>query len=161
MKTWSPNTKLGDIFMEMSSYLKAYTQYVTHYQPTLRLLRARKDDIKLQSILTKLIIEDCKGKGLKDFLIMPIQRIPRYNMMLADLVSKTSENHCDYDNLQEALQKVVAVCEHVEEMSDHASKMEKKMELAARIIFPKEEPVRLALPHRKFLWEDNGAIITT
>jgi len=32
-------------------------------------------------------------------------------------------------------------------MSDHASKMEKKMELAAKITFPKDSQFVLALPH--------------
>lgn len=160
MKNWSPTTKLGDIFMEMSSFLKAYTQYVTHYQPTLRLLRARKDDTLLQNTLKNLIVKECRGKGLKDFLIMPIQRIPRYNMMLIDLVKKTSPDHCDYENLVEASEKIEAVCEHIEEMSDHAEKMEKKMELAAKIIFPKDSQIVLALPHRKYSWEDNCTVTT-
>lgn len=119
------------------------------------------DDVSLQTTLNHLIVEDCKGKGLKDFLIMPIQRIPRYNMILADLVSKTGADHCDHENLVEAGKKIELVCEHVEEMSAHASKMEKKMELAARIIFPKDEPIVLALPHRKYFWEDHAIISTS
>lgn len=111
--------------------------------------------------MNNLVVEECKGKGLKDFLIMPIQRIPRYNMILADLVNKTGEDHCDHEDLVNAAKKVQSVCEHVEEMSAHASKMEKKMELAARIIFPKDEPIVLALPHRKYFWEDHSLITTS
>ena len=72
-----------------------------------------------------------------------------------DLVKKTDNKHCDYLNLQGALLKIVTVCEYVEQMSDHAIKLEKKMELATKILFPKDASVVLALPHRKYLWEDS------
>merc|ERR1712137_1027342 len=101
-----------------------------------------------------LITPQCQGKGLKDFLIMPIQRLPRYNMMLEDLLRKTEPTHCDYVNLEAASQKISAVCEHVEVTSDHASRLEKKMELAGKIVFPKGDPVTLALPHRLFFFSD-------
>merc|ERR1712137_505856 len=107
-----------------------------------------------------LITPQCQGKGLKDFLIMPIQRLPRYNMMLEDLLRKTEPTHCDYVNLEAASQKISAVCEHVEVTSDHASRLEKKMELAGKIVFPKGDPVTLALPHRQFLWEADATVTT-
>jgi len=37
-----------------------------------------------------------------DYLIMPIQRIPRYNMLLGDLYSNTWPFHVDYENLGNA-----------------------------------------------------------
>ena len=62
--------------------MKTYTQYVTHYQPIVQMLKTRKDAL-FTNYLNGLVTSECKGKGLKDYLIMPVQRIPRYNMMLA------------------------------------------------------------------------------
>jgi hypothetical protein len=81
--------------------------------------------------------------------------------LIQDLVRKTDRRHCDYADLSAAAKKVMAVCEYVEEMSDQAIKLEKKMELAGKIVFPKEEHIVLALPHRKFLWEDTVAVSST
>ena len=36
---------------------------------------------------------------LLSYLILPVQRIPRYNMLLRDLVKQTEESHPDYENL--------------------------------------------------------------
>jgi hypothetical protein len=36
------------------------------------------------------------GLTLKAFLIMPIQRIPRYRLLLEDLVKNTPESHPDH-----------------------------------------------------------------
>lgn len=34
---------------------------------------------------------------------MPVQRVPRYKMLLADLLKQTAESHPDYKGLQDAL----------------------------------------------------------
>lgn len=118
------------------------------------------DDSQLQKVLSELVVDKCRGKGIKDFLIMPIQRIPRYRMMLDDLLRKTDPKHCDKNDLVEAHAQIQSVCEHVEETSDHAQRLEKKMELAARIIFPRDEPTILAEPHRQFLC-NCACVVTT
>jgi hypothetical protein len=41
------------------------------------------DDQNLADLLNSLKTDECKGKRVQDYLIMPIQRIPRYNMFLA------------------------------------------------------------------------------
>jgi hypothetical protein len=46
------------------------------------------------------------GLKLKDFMIMPVQRVPRYNMLLKDLLKNTPENHPDFIALTSACKKV-------------------------------------------------------
>lgn len=62
--------------------MKTYSQYVNHYQMVVQLLAKRKSDSELQNILES-FKPDPRGKGIKDYMIMPIQRIPRYQMLLA------------------------------------------------------------------------------
>jgi hypothetical protein len=50
--------------------------------------------------------EQCNGLPFQAFLIQPIQRIPRYQMLLTDLVRHTPQEHPDYQNLNKALAKV-------------------------------------------------------
>lgn len=47
----------------------------------------------------------CKGLALQSFLIMPIQRIPRYILFLEDLKKKTPESHPDSKELANAIEK--------------------------------------------------------
>src|SRR5690242_13778022 len=46
----------------------------------------------------------CKGLTLQAYLIMPVQRIPRYKLLLEDLLKKTEETHPDYLNIKKAYQ---------------------------------------------------------
>ncbi len=43
---------------------------------------------------------------LGSYLIMPVQRIPRYELLLKTLIGYTPEDHIDYFNLNQALQMV-------------------------------------------------------
>jgi len=44
---------------------------------------------------------------LSSFLIMPIQRVPRYKLLLEELLRKTERTHADFGALNEALEKVL------------------------------------------------------
>jgi hypothetical protein len=57
---------------------------------------------------------------------MPVQRIPRYKLLLEDFVKNTDKAHVDYANLQAALSKVNEVAAFINESvrkSDNAKKM--------------------------------------
>ena len=51
-------------------------------------------------------LPDQSNHDLKSMLIMPIQRIPRYKMLLDDLKKHTPQNHPDYQNLVEGCKVV-------------------------------------------------------
>ena len=54
----------------------------------------------------------CGGKGIKDFLIMPVQRIPRYSMLLQDMVKNTWPHHADYEPLSAALKAILVLASY-------------------------------------------------
>eukprot|EP00471_Norrisiella_sphaerica_P009737 CAMPEP_0184499808 /NCGR_PEP_ID=MMETSP0113_2-20130426/42556_1 /TAXON_ID=91329 /ORGANISM="Norrisiella sphaerica, Strain BC52" /LENGTH=655 /DNA_ID=CAMNT_0026887859 /DNA_START=89 /DNA_END=2056 /DNA_ORIENTATION=+ len=54
------------------------------------------------------------GLSISSFLIMPIQRVPRYVLLIRELVKHTDEEHPEYSSLQRALksiQKIAKVCD--------------------------------------------------
>ena len=46
-------------------------------------------------------VPECQRLGLEDHLITPIQRIPRYCLLLDTLIKKTRADHVDYEPLKE------------------------------------------------------------
>lgn len=54
-------------------------------------------------------------KEITDFLIMPIQRIPRYVLLLNDLCKHTKKSHLDFSDLRKALLKMKEVAGYVNE----------------------------------------------
>ena len=50
--------------------------------------------------------------NLQFYLIMPIQRIPRYKMLLDELLKHTASDHVDYDDLKVAVEEMkLRACE--------------------------------------------------
>jgi len=50
---------------------------------------------------------------------MPIQRIPRYRLLLQELLKYTPETHPDYANINKAVAEIMKVAEHVNEGIRH------------------------------------------
>jgi len=109
------------------------------------------DDLKKKS-------HDLEHRGLEDFLIRPVQRIPRYFLLLQDLVQHTSTDHPDYANLDLATQKVQAVAEYMNEKKREAENIMKVTEIQ-EMIEGDCEP--LAQPHRRFVKESQLQEVTS
>jgi len=46
---------------------------------------------------------EARGLSFNAFLLTPVQRIPRYKLLLEDLIKRTSQDHPDHPNLKTAL----------------------------------------------------------
>ncbi len=70
---------------------------------------------------------------LSAFLIMPVQRVPRYNLLLKDLFKHTWTDHLDYENLKQAVAKVQDIAGFLNEKKREAENMAALTELAQTI----------------------------
>jgi hypothetical protein len=59
------------------------------------------------------LMPETANMELTSYLIMPIQRIPRYVLLLTDLFKNTPEGHKDFEDLKKALAKMESVAEYV------------------------------------------------
>jgi hypothetical protein len=149
---WSVSQRLGDIFLLISNFLKIYTQYCSNYNEAMRILSECKKQSKFKKFLDELKkkCHDIEHRGIEDYLIRPVQRIPRYYLLLQDLVKHTSKDHPDYANLASAAQKVQAVAEYMNDKKREAENIMKVTEVQ-EMIEGDIEP--LAKPHRRFVKE--------
>ena len=95
-------------------------------------------------------IEQCDQKSTvslrcENLLVTPIQRIPRYNLLLSDLFAKTSPSHPDYANLRCALDKMEEVTQYLDKDIKMAENHQKFLQLSAK------GAKKLLAPHRKLL----------
>lgn len=155
IKKWSDKQLLGDIFIRIAPFLKLYAKYGTNYENAINLYQkemkensAFKDAVELRNL------EAGTSVHLHHLLIQPIQRIPRYNMLLTDIIKHTDSSHPDYNNLINALESTKFVATHLNE-SVRESEMERSLvELAERM-----EITLILAPHRRLLKEGSFKII--
>ena len=53
----------------------------------------------MKDFLSNLEKTKLKGSPFEGYLIKPVQRVPKYVLLLKDLLKNTSDIHCDYDNI--------------------------------------------------------------
>ena len=95
---------------------------------------------------------DLRGLHLPSLLIMPVQRVPRYELLLRDLCHHTSTVHPDFDTLQKCLNEVQKVCASLNESKRIHENQEKVHDVSARLGHRCEG---LVAPQRLFVSEDD------
>uniref|UniRef100_H2Y6A9 DH domain-containing protein n=1 Tax=Ciona savignyi TaxID=51511 RepID=H2Y6A9_CIOSA len=129
-ENWDPEfVKIGDVFIQSFNkdmLLESYTSYIKNF------LNAREAvTIATQAKSAfKLFLEQCQREnrdkqGLSDLMIKPVQRIPRYELIIKDLLKHTSEEHADRASLLIAQREIHA-------LSMQMNKGEKEAEAAER-----------------------------
>ena len=111
---------IGEAFKKVTPFLKIYTSYITNYsQATKTLKECRTANPELDKFLkkSKETIKECRGLDLSSFLILPIQRIPRYELLLKTLMKYTPPSYMDYEALKNCLELIVDVNKHLNERS--------------------------------------------
>ena len=100
--------RVGSIFKLFGAFFKMYKQYLSNFEPAL----TRRAELMCTNKEFETLIEnarkmpECKGLDLEAYLVTPVQRIPRYRLLLQELLQRTPESHVDYTDLSFSLQQV-------------------------------------------------------
>lgn len=74
--------------------------------------------------------QQCEQQNLPALMILPIQRLPRYKLLLSEIVKNTEKEHVDYQALTVSLSKIDATTRIINErMKEHEARANvRKME---------------------------------
>lgn len=91
-------------------YMRLYKEYLENYEKANNLLnRLMRSDSRFNAFITSAQLQkQCQGKNLQSFLILPVQRIPRYSLLLIEMM-KTESDEVDKEYLKRANQKIVGI----------------------------------------------------
>ena len=118
-KEYTPTTKIGDVFLQFIPFLKVYSEYCSNFRHTTEIIPTLKYPHKFAAFysIVQRKSEKFKNSNIADLLITPVQRLPRYELLLKDLIKHTNPNHCDYQDLTKALEEINKVAKEVNEFS--------------------------------------------
>lgn len=138
---WKWTSELGPIFSSLSAFLRVYIQYVNNYSQALETYNQLcSGNPAFSEFITKTNNrkEVLPVGGLEGLLIMPIQRIPRYVLLLEDLLKATPEGHCDRDLLISSLAQVRSVAAEINEKKRGVENFQTLVEIYNRLDPPLE-----------------------
>eukprot|EP00090_Calanus_glacialis_P012488 TRINITY_DN21062_c0_g1_i1.p1 TRINITY_DN21062_c0_g1~~TRINITY_DN21062_c0_g1_i1.p1 ORF type:complete len:634 (-),score=143.73 TRINITY_DN21062_c0_g1_i1:246-2147(-) len=106
--------KIGKVFMDLAPYLKFYSTYANDFKQATQLVEDQMEKNKpFKALLAKQESRPEVQKKLNALLITPVQRIPRYKLLLDDIIKNTPRFHPDKDNLQEARTQIDAIAWYI------------------------------------------------
>jgi len=128
LKEWNNTTLVGDHFLRIKPFFKMYYDYVNNYGAATNVLKEQMEKKKVSKFLENPFEDEKEIKypdwasygGLSSLLITPVQRLPRYNLLLDEFLKKTPDTHPDLKKLEEALAAMKHATESVNESKRNA-----------------------------------------
>lgn len=141
---------IGDTFIKFTPFLKVYINYINNYDKIVEKLsmHAKEETTFHSFIMNQNNSEELQGQTLQSLLIMPVQRLPRYELLLSTLLSYTDPSHMDYKCVSNAVNTVKSLVssvnyqKHVNETTNEMLKLQKMLNSK----YPE-----LIQPHRKLI----------
>src|SRR3990167_1239856 len=96
----SETSKLSELFSLLVERLQPlYIPYCKNHHSAHELYERLSTRSKISSFAAK-ILPQCDGQPIPALLILSVQRIPRYELLLRDLLKATPDTHPDYEGIQ-------------------------------------------------------------
>lgn len=150
MEVWDAQPRIGDLMKTNAPFLKLYTEYVRNFDHAMNLINTWMEKSPKFSCLIKeiQILPECGKLTLQHHMLEPIQRIPRYQLLLKDYIKHLPEGSPDIQDAKAALEKVEIAAKHSEEAMRKIEKFHKLLEIKEKVattidlISPTRELVR-------------------
>lgn len=148
-----------DVSAPMSKYCRlmssCYVPYLGGYENALNVMKKlNKKNKKFKKLMDdvdeKLVKVD--GKRLLDYLITPVQRLPRYVLLLQELIKYSSENHPQYGEMLTTFDQIKKVAASVNEAKRSLEQKQKLMDILGKL-HKVPSDFQLVAPHRSLVSE--------
>ena len=106
-----------------------YTQYIKAYEP---FISKFAQCVQKNKIVKEILPTPSHFLQFESCLIVPVQRIPRYQLLIQDLIRSTPEEHQDYPKLISALAKINEIGNYVNEQQRFYDGLNQVVELNER-----------------------------
>lgn len=137
--SFDPSIRVHNAKLE---FIKGYSDYVNVYEQARETIsKLRATNSKFAAFLEEREIKDGVLTPLENYLIMPVQRVPRYEMLLTTLLKNTWKSHPDYPSLVEAAKRAMAISERVNERKRLRESHDKMLQVYNSLTFGKKEKV--------------------
>ncbi|XP_026277947.2 FYVE, RhoGEF and PH domain-containing protein 4 [Frankliniella occidentalis] len=151
MGKWDMDPRIGDIMKTSAPFLKLYSEYVKNFDSAMSLINAMQaKNARFAAIMHEIHqMPECGNLTLTHHMLSPIQRIPRYELLLKDYLKKLSDDSNDRGDTEKALHLVSLAANHANEAMKKISQFQQLLEIQENI----SGAVDLVSPTRELLKE--------
>ncbi|XP_070152075.1 rho guanine nucleotide exchange factor 39 [Polyergus mexicanus] len=126
---------ITEVFHKLAPFFKLYSIYAYDYTQVLNLLQASE---KSDPIFKKFICDQETrpevSRKLSSLLITPVQRVPRYQLLVKEVLQHTPYRHREYRSLQACLVEIEKSAKHINTLIAQNEEMQKLLNLQKSIV---------------------------
>ena len=154
---WFTQPKIADVLVKKGGFLRIYSTYMDTFENTGLIfeecLKKYKDFAKIVKDIEKLPM--CQALGLSMHLLAPVQRLPRYKLLLETYLKYQEENGEDFEDTKKAIEIVSSATKDSNKGLQERELMERMKNLHQRC-----EPFELIKAGRHLLREGRMMNVT-
>ncbi|XP_053078845.1 FYVE, RhoGEF and PH domain-containing protein 2 isoform X3 [Acinonyx jubatus] len=111
---WTATPRIGDVIQKLAPFLKMYSEYVKNFERAAELLATWTDkSAPFQEVITRIQSSEASGSlTLQHHMLEPVQRIPRYELLLKEYIQKLPAQAPDRADAQKALDMIFSAAQH-------------------------------------------------
>ncbi|CAG5119262.1 unnamed protein product, partial [Candidula unifasciata] len=150
MKNWEHDPRIGDLMKKNAPFLKMYTEYVRNFDRAMKLINQwMEKSTKFSEIIQDIQkLPECRNLSLQHHMLGPIQRVPRYELLLKDYVRHLPEDSPDMNDAKDALDLVTKAACHSNEAMNKIETFQKLLDIYQSL---RGVPVDFISPAREFV----------
>uniref|UniRef100_A0A8C2URW7 FYVE, RhoGEF and PH domain-containing protein 4 n=1 Tax=Chinchilla lanigera TaxID=34839 RepID=A0A8C2URW7_CHILA len=114
MQEWETTPRIGDILQKLAPFLKMYGEYVKGFDNAMELVKHMTERVpQFKSVIEDIQKQEiCGSLTLQHHMLEPVQRIPRYEMLLKDYLRKLPSNSPDWSDAKKSLEIISTAASH-------------------------------------------------
>ncbi|XP_075995922.1 FYVE, RhoGEF and PH domain-containing protein 4a isoform X4 [Genypterus blacodes] len=131
MGEWASTPRIGDILQKLTPFLKMYAEYLKNFEKAMELLKLWTDrSPQFKAIIQEIQIQEvCASLTLQHHMLGPVQRIPRYEMLLKDYLKKLPQDDPDRRDAEKSLEIIATAATHCNSAIRKSENLKKLMEI--------------------------------
>uniref|UniRef100_A0A3Q4B9R7 DH domain-containing protein n=1 Tax=Mola mola TaxID=94237 RepID=A0A3Q4B9R7_MOLML len=155
---WHDRQTIGHILIQSFSketLANMYSAYIDNFLNAKDAVRIAKEaKPAFHKFLEQNMRENKEKQALGDLMIKPVQRIPRYELLVKDLLKHTPEDHPDHLYLLDAQRDIKRLAERINKGRHSAEEAEREARVIQEIEAHIEGVEHILNPQRKFLRQE-------
>ncbi|XP_056271952.1 FYVE, RhoGEF and PH domain-containing protein 4a isoform X3 [Pseudoliparis swirei] len=131
MGEWESTPRIGDILQKLTPFLKMYAEYVRNFDNAMELVKQWTDrSPQFKAIIQEIQSQEvCGSLTLQHHMLEPVQRVPRYEMLLKDYLKKLPQDDPDRQNSEKSLEIIATAATHSNSAIRKSDNLKKLMEI--------------------------------
>uniref|UniRef100_A0A452HNM7 FYVE, RhoGEF and PH domain containing 3 n=1 Tax=Gopherus agassizii TaxID=38772 RepID=A0A452HNM7_9SAUR len=132
---WNATPRLGDILQKLAPFLKMYGEYVKNFDRAMDMVNTwMQRSSPFKDVVQNVQKQDvCGNLTLQHHMLEPVQRIPRYELLLKDYLKKLPEESPDRKDAEKSLELISTAANHSNAAIRKMEKMHKLLEVYERL----------------------------